>query len=134
MKYCTKCARSVKPKENFCPSCGGTKFTDNPMIKVGVECQGCGKKADHLWTCTSCTGKFCRNCVKTTGYLDTLCIKCAEEAEKGPEAPKPAEEPKIEPIAVEEQGFFSKAIGRIKGIFGGSKTPAAESTNKTGQD
>jgi len=124
MKYCAKCARSVKPKENFCPSCGGTKFTDSPVIKVGLECQSCGKKTDHLWTCTSCTGKFCRNCVKTTGYLDTLCVRCADASDREPAAPVPVEEPKVEPIAVEGPGFFSGIISKIKGLFGGNKNTA----------
>lgn len=125
MKVCARCGRDVQDVDNFCPKCGNTKFTDKILRQPLQNCGICGGSTDYLWTCAKCGKQVCRNCTKTSGYLDIMCTSCAK---KESEHPLP-EEPKIEVIeAPKQEGFISKIISWFGNLFSKREPPEEVNT------
>lgn len=126
MKVCTKCGRDVQDVDRFCPKCGNTRFTDKSVRPAMRNCSVCGGSTDYLWTCAKCGKQVCRNCTKTSGYLDIICAECSQKESEPPKQEAKPEEPKIEVIeAPKTEGFFSKIIAWFKNLFS-RKEPAEE--------
>lgn len=114
MKTCSKCGREVRDIENFCPKCGGVKFTEKTLSPQLKTCAICGGYTDYLWTCAKCGKEICRNCTKTSGYLDIVCVQCAAPVEVKPPEEKPIEV--VQPVAKESS--VTLFINKIKGKLG----------------
>jgi len=124
MKVCTKCGRDAQDIDKFCPKCGNTKFTDKLVRQPMQNCSICNSSTDYLWTCAKCGKQVCRNCTKTSGYLDIICVECAKKESEPPKPEVKQEEPKIEVIeAPKQEGFFSKIIAWFRNLFSKREPP-----------
>jgi len=124
-KYCAKCGRGVS--QNYCPQCGGTKFTARQPVRE-TACEKCGTATSRTWKCAGCGRTVCGGCIRSYKYVSTLCQDCfriqtatadvpipaPEEARPEPEEQR--QEPQIEFYDEDERPSLFQ---RIRSLFGG---------------